>query len=289
MNTPKPFSLRIFVANGDPDGLRLVERSNWIGKAVIFPRPLYPKVRDREEFQQTGVYLLIGPRESGDGEQIYIGEGDPVRPRLEVHYAKKDFWTKVVFFVAGQGLLNKAHVQYLESQLITLAAAAKRVPLENGNTPTQPTLSEADRADMDVFLSNILGMLPVLGIHAFEPSLPKSDTGSPLLKCQGKGLLANGRDTTQGFIVQSGSHAAKDITASLEQYFPGTCDLRVQLLKNGVLAAEKDRLRFTQDYTFTSPSLAAQVVLGRSANGRTEWRDVNGTSLKQLQEAQANK
>jgi hypothetical protein len=136
MNTPKPFSLRIFVANGDPDGLRLVERSNWIGKAVIFPRPLYPKVRDREEFQQTGVYLLVGPRESGDGEQIYIGEGDPVRPRLEVHYATKDFWTKVVFFVAGQGLLNKAHVQYLESQLITLAAAAKRVPLENGNTPT---------------------------------------------------------------------------------------------------------------------------------------------------------
>jgi hypothetical protein len=142
---------------------------------------------------------------------------------------------------------------------------------------------------MDVFLSNILGMLPVLGIHAFEPSLPKSDTGSPLLKCQGKGLSANGRDTTQGFIVQSGSHASKDITPSLTQYFPGTCDLRVQLLKNGVLVEEKDRLRFTQDYTFTSPSLAAQVVLGRSANGRTEWKDANGTSLKQLQEAQANR
>ncbi len=37
MNKPTPFSLRIFVADGDPDGLRLVERSNWIGKAVIFP------------------------------------------------------------------------------------------------------------------------------------------------------------------------------------------------------------------------------------------------------------
>ncbi len=289
MNTPKPFSLRIFVANGDPDGLRLVERSNWIGKAVIFPRLLYPKVRDREEFQQTGVYLLIGPRESGDGDQIYIGEGDPVRPRLDQHYAKKDFWTKVVFFVAGQGLLNKAHVQYLESQLITLATTAKRVPLENGNTPTQPTLSEADRADMDVFLSHILGMLPVLGIHAFEPSLPKTDPGSPLLRCHGKGLTASGRDTTQGFIVQSGSHATKDITPSLKQYFPGTCELRAQLLNNGVLTEEKDSLRFTQDYAFTSPSVAAQVVLGRSANGRNDWKDASGTTLKQLQEAQANK
>ena len=30
------FSLRIFVADGDPDGLRIVEKSNWIGKALVF-------------------------------------------------------------------------------------------------------------------------------------------------------------------------------------------------------------------------------------------------------------
>lgn len=70
MSSPKPFSLRIFVADGDPDGLRLVERSNWIGKAVVFPRALLPKVKPREEFGQTGVYMLIGPREDGEGEKI---------------------------------------------------------------------------------------------------------------------------------------------------------------------------------------------------------------------------
>lgn len=289
MNNRTPFSLRIFVADGDPDGLRLVERSNWIGKAVIFPRALYPKVRERDEFQQTGVYLLIGLRESGSGDQIYIGEGDPVRPRLEQHYAKKDFWTKAVFFVAGQAQLNKAHVQYLEAQLIKLAIAAKRVELENGNAPTEPTLSEADRADMDVFLGNILGMLPVLGVHAFEQASQKVDGGSPLLKCQGKGIEATGRDTAQGFIVRAGSYATKDVTPSLKEYFPSTCDLRAQLLANGVLADDKGRLRFTQDYTFTSPSLAAQVVLGRSANGRTDWKDANGKTLKELQAAQAAK
>ena len=37
-----PFSLRIFVADGDPDGLRIVEKSNWIGKALVFPRALLP-------------------------------------------------------------------------------------------------------------------------------------------------------------------------------------------------------------------------------------------------------
>jgi hypothetical protein len=77
------FSLRIFVADGDPDGLRLVERSNWVGKALIFPRALLPQVKQRPELAQTGVYLLLGPQDDGDGDMLYIGEGDPIRPRLE--------------------------------------------------------------------------------------------------------------------------------------------------------------------------------------------------------------
>lgn len=92
-----PFSLRIFVADGDPDGLRIVERSNWIGKAVVFPRALLPSIKNREEFNQTGIYLLQGPSADGEGELLYIGEGDPIRPRLNSHYAKKDFWTRRYF------------------------------------------------------------------------------------------------------------------------------------------------------------------------------------------------
>ena len=126
-----PFSLRIFVADGDPDGLRVVERSNWIGKALIFPRALLPKVKQRDELGQTGVYLLLGPRDDGEGEKLYIGEGDPIRPRLESHYAQKDFWTRAVCFVAAPGQLNKAHVQFLEAKLVRLAKAAKRMPLHN--------------------------------------------------------------------------------------------------------------------------------------------------------------
>ena len=129
MSNQKPFTLEIFVADGDPDGLRIVERTNWSGKAVIFPRAIYPEVREREEFIKTGVYLLLGPQDDGDGETIYIGEGDPVRPRLENHHANKDFWTRAVFFVASSGKLNKAHVQYLEARLVNLALAAKRMPM----------------------------------------------------------------------------------------------------------------------------------------------------------------
>lgn len=287
MNNATPFSLRIFVADGDPDGLRLVERSNWIGKAVMFPRAVYTQIRKRKEFEEIGIYLLLGPQDSGEGELLYIGEGDPIRPRLEQHYAKKDFWTKAVFFVAGQGLLNKAHVQYLESRLIKLATDAKRVPLDNGNSPAAPTLSEADVADMEVFLANILGILPVLGIHAFEQAATIKEGGNPQLSCQGKGIVATGRDTTQGFVVYSGSFASKDPTPSLQQYYPAVCELRLQLVKSGVLGEAGGKLQFTQDYTFNSPSLAAAVIMGRSSNGRTEWKDSNGKTLKELQEAQA--
>jgi len=74
--TVTPFSLRIFVADGDPDGLRVVERSNWIGKALVFPRALLPRVKARDKLGQTRVYLLLGPREDSEGEMLRIGQGD---------------------------------------------------------------------------------------------------------------------------------------------------------------------------------------------------------------------
>lgn len=45
--------------------------------------------------------------------------------------------------------------------------------------------------------------------------------------------------------------------------------------------------RLTQDYTFNSPSTAAGVLLGRSANGRIEWSDAQGRTLKEIQEAES--
>jgi len=289
MSNQPPFSLRIFVTDGDPDGLRTVERSNWNGKALIFPRAIYTQVRNRPEFQLPGVYLLIGPRTDGfTGEMLYVGEGDPVKPRFEDHFANREFWQRAVFFVAGPGQLNKAQIQFLEAQLISRAKAAKQMPLANGKSENEPTLSEADRADMEVFLNIILGMLPVLSIHAFEQSPTTSATGKyPTLTCQGRGATATGHDTPQGFVIRSGSFAVAAEAQSLKEYLPNVNELRTELQKTGVLIPENNLFRFTQDYTFSSPSLASSIVLGRSSNGRTDWKDAGGKTLKQLQEAQA--
>ena len=284
MSLLKPFSLRIFVADGDPDGLRLVERSNWVGKAIVFPRALLPKIKQRAELNQTGVYLLLGPREDGEGEMLYIGEGDPVRPRLESHYAQKDFWNRAVCFVATPGQLNKAHVQFLEANLIRLAKAAKRLPLDNANQPAEPSLSEADCADMQVFLENMLGILPVLGVHAFEQTATLATTvAETVLTCKGKGVTASDYEAIQGFVVKAGSQVVGESVPSMQQHVRGMFDLREELMGNGVLVREGDHYRFAQDYVFSSPSTAAAVVLGRSANGRIEWKDAGGRTLKELQ------
>ncbi len=284
-----PFSLRIFVADGDPDGLRIVDKSNWIGKALVFPRALLPQVKARPELAQTGVYLLLGPRPDGEGDMLYVGEGDPIRPRLESHYAQKDFWTRAIgFTTTTAGQLNKAHVQFLESRLIALARAAKRMPLDNANQPAEPSLSEADRADMEVFLGHMLGMLPVLGVHAFEqaPKAPAAKAG-PVLTCKGKGVQATGYEASQGFVVRAGSQAVLETVPSMAQHVRGMFDLRQELISNGVLAMQGALYQFTQDYSFSSPSTAAAVVLGRSANGRVEWKAADGRTLKELQEAEA--
>jgi hypothetical protein len=40
-----PFSLRIFVADANPDGLHIVDQSNWSGKIVVLPRALLSQTR----------------------------------------------------------------------------------------------------------------------------------------------------------------------------------------------------------------------------------------------------
>jgi len=222
---------------------------------------------------------------------FYVGEGDPILPRLQEHQAKKDFWTRAIgFTTTTAGQLNKAHVQFLESRLITLARTAKRMPLDNANLPAEPSLSEADRADMEVFLGHMLGMLPVLGVHAFEqaPKAPAAKAGQ-VLTCKGKGVQATGYEASQGFVVRAGSQAVVDSAPSMTQHVRSMFELRRDLISNGVLAMQSGLYQFTPDYSFSSPSTASGVVLGRSANGRIEWKAVDGRTLKEIQESEAGK
>lgn len=281
----KPYSIKIFMPTGDPDGLRTIEKSNWSGSGIVIPRALMAEAKSRREIARTGVYVLVGPPDDSGLPRVYVGEGDPIRPRLDSHAAKKDFWTVCIAFTSKDENLNKAHVQYIESRLVELATYAKRCVLDNGNVPALPSLSETDAADAEGFLSEMLLCFPVLGVSVFskpEP-VPKAAT---LLHITAKGIQAQGMDTPEGFVVVAGSGAVKDEVPSCHVYLK---DLRSALVRNGVLTIVPNGYAFAQDYVFNSPSTAAGVVQGRSANGRIDWKTKDGKTLKALQEEELEK
>lgn len=278
------FSVRIFLPSGEPEGLRVIEKSNWTGQGLVFPRSLFAETRQRPELKRTGVYVLWGPGESGQLPRVYVGEGDGVLARLDQHARSKDFWTHAAVFTSKDQNLNKAHVQYIEARLVTLASEAKRCEMDNGNVPQVSSLSEADAADADSFLEDMLLCLPVVGVTVFEKAQVRATSGGDLL-LKAKGMQARGVDGPEGFVVRANSTAVKAEVPSIHSYLK---DLRRALLDSGVLADSGDVYRLTQDYTFNSPSTAAGTLLGRSANGRIEWKHANGQSLKEIQEAAAS-
>lgn len=274
----------MFLPNGTPDGIRVVEISNWVGRAIASPRGRFDELRKRPEFLRTGVYILTGQPDPDGLPTVYVGEGDPVADRLISHYKLKDFWSTAVFFINNgkDDHLNKAHVQYLEARLVNLAKEAKRCVMDNANVPQRPALSEMDIADMDVFLQQMLLICGVLGISVFQKAAGVVQLGRLLYIHAGDGLAeAAGYEVDDGFVVQAGSLARKEPVPTIPTHVEG---LRQALLAQGVFAEEKEGYRLTQDYTFSSPSGGASVMLGRSANGRIEWKDDQGRTLKEIQE-----
>jgi hypothetical protein len=163
----EPFTIRIFVPDGDPEGVRIVDRLNWTGKGLVVPREKWASVRDRIEFDRAGIYILVG-YDDDDKPIVYIGQADGVRGRINTHAEQKDFWNFAVVFVSTNNDLNRGHITWLEWALIKQADAASRATVQNGQRPNEPALGEGDKADTNAFLKQMLQIMPLVGVHAFE-------------------------------------------------------------------------------------------------------------------------
>ncbi len=299
-----PYSLKIFLPHGEPDGVRVLSKSGWSGVGMVVPRSrLTATMRERAaEFDATGIYVLTGIDEGGGLPWVYAGEGSPVADRLRSHHTgtnQKDFWDRCVFFTSTDGTLNKAHVQRVEARLVGLADKAKRCVLQNVSRPTLPRLHEAEVADAEAFLREVLQILPLVGIDAFEVARRRTvaltvptealtgDAAPPevpgTLRLRRKGVDAAGEYGGNSFLLLAGSTLVSHTSET------ATCPdlvrrLRRELIETGVVAADPSGvLTTTADYEFNSPSLAAAVVLGASSNGRELWVDDNGRSLNELE------
>ena len=215
--------------------------------------------------------------------RAYIGEAEIIRDRLRQHKTK-EFWVSAIIFVSKDENLTKAHVRYLESRLLGEAAQVNRFTLEQ-NQAGGSRLPKSDREDMEVFLARIRQLLPVLGSDILAPIAQPTTKAQPggVLFCRVKGAEARGQRTANGFVVFRGSAAVFEQRRSAESY-QYVLARRKQLMADGTLIEKDGFLLFTKDAEFSSPSAAAAVIHGGSANGLIAWKTKDGKSLKQLDE-----
>lgn len=207
----QPYTIRILVPEGEPNGLRIIENMNWNATGVVFPRDKWSSALKHGDVKKAGVYILWGASnvENDPRPRVYIGEGDYVPDRIDSHLANKDFWASAVVFTSSG--LNKAYVRYIESMLISRAKAHGRCIVENGTEPSQPPMSASDRADADGFLAQMLRILPLVDLDVFEQPkvhiVPRSEnstqsmTASALAAKRGAGDVTGGTGDELAIVV----------------------------------------------------------------------------------------
>lgn len=273
-------TIKLYLVDGQPDELRTADISNWSGKAIAGSRHKLADLRARQELAGPGIYFLIGEDDESGIAKVYVGEAENVSKRLASRkHAERDFWVSVIVFVSKDQNLTKAHIKYIEGELIKKGQSLG-LSLDNSQA-SGAVLPESDVADMQYFLSKVYQLLPVLGSRHFEAPLRSStdDDDDDWLYCTIKGLKAKGRRTASGFVVLKDSQAVLEHRASAVH----TARRRDKLADLGVLVANGDNFVFARDYEFSSPSAAAATVRGGATNGLMWWRNEAGVKLKDLE------
>ena len=276
-------TISIYIFDGNPNGRMMCELSNWNGRAYKVSRNELSLFAEREDLKYTCVYFLFGKDEDG-ADTIYIGEAEKAYDRLKQHVNDTEYWNDCVVLLSKDNHLNKAHVKYLENNFYMIAKSANRNIVLNPTVPTLSSISEYDAAMLKEFISHSKLLVNTLGYKAFEPindissnNVIKKDLFSIIAA---RGANARGILVSDGFTVLKGSIVTNTVTSSMSS---SLIKLKERLLQKGIINSEN---KFAQDYLFTSPSLAAAIVMGRNANGRTEWKNKEGKSIKDIEDEQ---
>lgn len=286
-------SVRLYLADGTSSGIVTTEIMNWTGHILSAPRTRLESALAREELGRTGVYFLVGADDEGsDLIKVYIGETDEIGKRIYSHNKdeQKAFWERFIAVTSKDLNLTKAHVRYLESRLLEMAAAAKKCKIANKDIPKFDKLPEADIADMESFITEIELALPVIGIEFLKrpkTSEIKKDTGetykkqgqdieiSPLFRVESPkhGIHAEAMEVDGEFVILAGSIGAHREKQSFHDRIKSIRDEALESGRISLLPGEKFKVE--QDINFSSPSAAAVFLFGTSRNGRTDWIHVS--------------
>lgn len=279
-------TIQIFLPAGEPRGIRIAEITTRIVQAVQVPRARLDRIMQRSELDHIGVYFLFGDSDERAKPLAYVGQTEDLRTRLKFHHANKEFWTTAVLLISRTDSFTLAHIRYLEWHAIKQATEAARYSLDNGNAGSKPFITEPMEADvLDAFETGSI-LLSTLGFPLFDPvaGKPVSVAHQPTFYAAGPDAKASGRLVEDGFVVLKGSTARAESVPSAHKYI---ATRRQAMIANNVLVPDGPSLRFTEDYLFESPSGAAMMVLGRTANGWNDWKAADGRTLHEVERVEA--
>lgn len=274
-------TIQMCIFDGNPNGRIMCELSNWNGRVYKISRNELAKFAQREDSENTGVYFLFG-KDDENNDTIYVGEAEKILSRLKQHLKDKAYWNDCVAVVSKDNLLNKAHVKYLENAFYMLALNAGRAVIINNTIPTCSSVSEYDEAMLLEFIDNAKLLVNTLGYKIFETiddTVGQTNAPEYFYITAARGANAKGLIVSDGFAVLKGAKIACSTVPSMSE---SLIKFRNSLIDKGII---NENFEFTKDYIFTSPSLAAAVVMGRNANGRTEWKNDEHKSIKDIEEA----
>ncbi|MBU0278628.1 GIY-YIG nuclease family protein [Gemella sp. zg-1178] len=289
MNKSKNFNL--FLIDGQVTGRIKFTLSNWTGLAYKIPRAYLEKCKERQDLKQSGVYFLFGKNDN-DEVEVYIGQagirknGEGLLFRVLEHLKDATYFTEAVMLTTQNNSFGPTEISYLENKFTNMAIETDRYKLRNSNDPNPGNVTEEKESELEDFVEYSKMVLGVLGYKIFVPLLKSEKEQeqnemvfylSRKIKKSNQTIEAQCIKTNEGFVVLAGS-MIEDIDA---KSIPETIkELRLKCKNNNEIVGGK----ITKNYLFNSPSYAASFVLGINTNGRTDWKNKEGISLKELEE-----
>lgn len=285
--------IELFLVDGEPGGITTANISGWTGHILSGPRTALTRILARDEAHRNGVYLLLGDDPDAiESVACYIGKTEDFSARFRQHDRQKDWWNRAILVSSRDDSFNEGHWGYLEARLTEIAHATKRCSLpDNTQTPQPRKLSEAQQSDAEVFLEQIRGVLPVLGVNILrtthrppERQTPPPDIDSPIftLTSPKRGVKARARVVGYEFIMLEGSRVVGEwsnegSSQSTRRVYESYRARHTKLVDDGSIAVDGVTGTLTRDIPFPSPSTAGSIATGRSCNGRTAWKWTGGT------------
>jgi hypothetical protein len=275
----RPQTIQIFLPDGNPTSIKIADLTNRLMVAVLIPRTKLIECGIRPEIRKYGIYFLFGINEDKAKPIAYIGETDDCFERLKSHNRNKEFWNYAIAITSKSDIFTKSHVKFLEYICIKTAKEIGRYDLENLTAPAKEHISESMEADLLDNFETIKVLLSTLGFPILEGIRNPEKETKEILYCKGKDAIAEGELTDNGFVVFKGSKANLAETKTAGNWVVG---MRKKLKDDNILSQENDIYVFKEDFIFGSPSSAAAAVLGRRANGWTEWKNNDGKTIDEI-------